>query len=110
MKLFPAMLQSFPDLYSECRPIDFDPPAGWFGLAFEASGVLHGSPARIRCVKQKMGELRIEGTWFNVDQLVVLRAIAERSRVLCETCGKHGTMRSRNGYVYVGCDEHVRAT
>jgi hypothetical protein len=108
MSLFIPFLQAYPVLYSECRPIDFEPPIGWLPLVFEASGLLNGSAARIRCVKQKMAELRIEGSWFTVDQLTFLRIIAERSRVSCERCGKHGTMRTDNGWIHVACDEHAR--
>ena len=57
-------------------------------------------------VKEKFGTLRVYG--YNIDDEIqsILDRYAALSADTCMTCGKAGTMREKNRWLYVACDQH----
>ena len=57
-------------------------------------------------IKEKFGTLRVYG--YNIDDEIqsILDRYAALSADTCMTCGKAGTMREKNRWLYVACDQH----
>lgn len=85
---------------------------GWNLLIHELLSKLNELPdwdnKYIAQVKQKFGGLRFYVD-FHSDEIDSLILKAEgRSFLTCETCGAVGERRSRHGWIYTACDQHVR--
>jgi hypothetical protein len=59
-------------------------------------------------IKEKFGTLRVYGYNISDDEQEILDKYERLSAVTCEVCGKAGTMREKNRWQYVACDEHAK--
>ena len=57
-------------------------------------------------IKEKFGTLRVYGYNIDDEQQAILDRYAALSADTCMTCGKAGTMREKNRWLYVACDQH----
>jgi hypothetical protein len=63
-------------------------------------------PFHICQIKQKFGELTVYADFGNDAIYNLLRAVRERSRTICEVCGRPGVMRPFD-YVQILCKKHA---
>ncbi len=114
MKDLEELKKEFPELYRELW--GFECHAGWYDLLRDLSLQIqehlkiaphHAGgkfPIYADEVKEKWGTLRFY-IGLGCDEVREMIAKAEKlSAKTCETCGKEGSLRSRNGYLCTRCE------
>ena len=84
---------------------------GWTGLIRDMLDEIAGSEntdnhPEFTHIKEKFGTLRVYGYNIDDEQQAILDRYAALSADTCMTCGKAGTMREKNRWLYVACDQH----
>ena len=65
-----------------------------------------GYPPKFTDIKEKFGRLRVYGNDISDETQEIIDRYAALSADTCMTCGKAGTMREKNRWLYVACEEH----
>lgn len=78
--------------------------SGWYPMTISLLKELNkdGWDKTVSCIKQKYGELRF---YANHEHRKILNKYEEKSRTICETCGKRGDQRG-SSFIYVACRKH----
>ena len=86
---------------------------GWMKLIQDMLGELDelhydgiGSHPEFTDIKEKFGRLRVYGNDISDETQEIIDRYAALSADTCMTCGKAGTMREKNRWLYVACEEH----
>jgi len=114
------MLGAFPELCAgfrgspreTCMAFGVECGPGWYPLVWEAMERLEdlrreGHPITLLQIKEKYGALNIYLTGSN-EALDVVDRIEERSRHICEECGRPGDIR-KGGWIRTACGRCHRA-
>ena len=103
------LFERFPRLYQHPDLLEFSVPAGWFELIWRLSTQLEPFDLRVRQVKTKFGSLRFYCQPYNPKAQVFITAAQTESAILCEACGKSGTLGARAQTEWaIACEEHRR--
>ena len=109
-----SIVKPDPTLQNNLMAFGFECGAGWHPLIVELLDELQAISDKedfdleVLQVKEKFGELRV---YVNYETDVITELIdkySKRSRITCEVCGEVGSMRKYRGWLYVGCEKHVR--
>ena len=84
---------------------------GWTGLIRDMLDEIAGSEntdnhPEFTQIKEKFGALRVYGYNIDDEQQAIIDKYERLSAKTCEVCGKAGTMREKNGWLMVRCEEH----
>jgi len=89
---------------AELNDIKVELDTGWYGLVIELMQELNqlGWNKQVASIKEKFGELRF---YADTPHHEVIDKYTERSKEICEKCGKLGELRIEGWWVTL-CDEH----
>jgi hypothetical protein len=79
--------------------------SGWNDLVLDLIQELHaaGWNKRVGTIKEKFGELRFYADTEHED---ILDKYTEKSKTICEICGKPGTFYTVSAWDFTRCEEH----
>jgi len=111
VSLIDRIQAKYPGVLDSC--FDFSPPEGWELIVEKlVDDLMFVDPTlKIDQVKDKFGELRVYVTNASGADEAVSDLIAEAENAsikTCMRCGAPGSMREKNGWYYVACDEHAK--
>jgi len=95
------------DLYklAQLNGIKIEMGGGWYELTLELIQELdkHGWNRKVGSIKEKFGELRF---YADTNAVEVLEEYTERSKTICEICGKPGEWITIGHWDQTVCEEH----
>lgn len=96
------------------KKISYECGEGWFPLIEEAQAIVdqynkdHPNleyPIEFTQIKEKWGYLNLYLNYYADDLHDKILEISNKSRSICEMCGKPAKSFSKHGWVYTLCDE-----
>ena len=110
-----SIVKPDPTLQSNLMAFGFSCGEGWYPLIIELLDQLQEISDReeefdveVLQVKEKFGELRVYVNYETDEITELIDKYAQRSRITCEVCGETGSMLNYHGWLYVGCEKHIR--
>ena len=109
IKKFPNALKGYSKSPKESLMcFGFEYGDGWYELTEKLLTLLTKLDPNVELVqaKEKFGEMTIYLLTTSSEALDLTEEYAEKSRSVCEVCGKKGEIRNHFGWLKTLCDEH----